>query len=381
MPTSHPDTQSKASEVVSTGAATRFMALDALRGFDMFWIIGADELVQALHKISDTGVVNLLATQLTHKDWAGFAFYDLIFPMFVFIVGVSLAFSLSRSLEKNGVGGTCVKILRRAVLLYLLGIVCYGGLSVPVEKIRLLGVLQRIALCYLFAGFVFCFFKTRGRIITCLSLLAGYWALMTFIPVPGVGTGNFDEGYNLANYIDKQYLPLRKWDGDHDPEGLLSTLPAIATCLLGVLAGQFMRIPTMDQRRKVKWLVVAGVALASVGWLWSLQFPVVKKIWTSSFVLVAGGYSCLFLAAFTQVIEVWRFQKWAQPFIWIGMNPITIYLVCHLVSLDSVASRFVGGDVAKLLGTYSPLVSSCTTLLLAILLCRFLYQRKVFIKV
>lgn len=381
MPTSHPDTQSKASEVASTGAATRFMALDALRGFDMFWIIGADELVQALHKISDTGVVNLLATQLTHKAWGGFAFYDLIFPMFVFIVGVSLAFSLSRSLEKSGVGGTCVKILRRAVLLYLLGIICYGGLSVPIEKIRLLGVLQRIALCYLFAGFIFCFFKTRGRVIIGLSLLIGYWALMTFVPVPGVGAGNFDEGFNLANYIDKQYLPLRKWDGDHDPEGLLSTLPAIATCLLGVLAGQFMRIPTMDQRRKVKWLVVAGVVLASVGWLWSLQFPVVKKIWTSSFVLVAGGYSCLLLAAFTQVIEVWRFQKWAQPFIWIGMNPITIYLVCHLVSLDSVASRFVGGDVAKLLGTYSPLVSSCTTLLLAILLCRFLYQRKVFIKV
>lgn len=357
------------------------MALDALRGFDMFWIIGADELVQALHKISDTGVVNLLATQLTHKAWGGFAFYDLIFPMFVFIVGVSLAFSLSRSLEKSGVGGTCVKILRRAVLLYLLGIICYGGLSVPIEKIRLLGVLQRIALCYLFAGFIFCFFKTRGRVIIGLSLLIGYWALMTFVPVPGVGAGNFDEGFNLANYIDKQYLPLRKWDGDHDPEGLLSTLPAIATCLLGVLAGQFMRIPTMDQRRKVKWLVVAGVVLASVGWLWSLQFPVVKKIWTSSFVLVAGGYSCLLLAAFTQIIEVWRFQKWAQPFIWIGMNPITIYLVCHLVSLDSVASRFVGGDVAKLLGTYSPLVSSCTTLLLAILLCRFLYQRKVFIKV
>jgi len=147
--------------------------------------------------------------------------------MFVFIVGVSLVFSLTRTLEQEGRRGAVWRILRRAVPMYLLGVFYYGGFSTPFQEIRLLGVLQRIAITYLFAGLIFCFFKTRGRMIWCVSLLVGYWLVMTFVPVPGGTAGNFAEGQNLANWVDKQYLPLRKWDGDHDPERLLSTLPAI----------------------------------------------------------------------------------------------------------------------------------------------------------
>jgi predicted acyltransferase len=366
---------------LETPAAGRLLSLDALRGFDMFWIIGADVLIQALRGLSDAPVIRLLASQVDHKPWDGFAFYDLIFPLFVFIVGVSLVFSLTKTIDREGRPAACWRIARRTILLYVLGIICYGGFSTPFHEIRLLGVLQRIALCYGLTGLAFCFLKTRGRIILGVGLLVGYWAVMTFVPVPGVGAGDFTEGKNLANYIDQQYLPGRKWDGDHDSEGLLSTLPAVATCLMGVLAGQWLANRRVDDRRKVLFLLGAGVASLALGWLWHLQFPVIKKIWTSSYVLVSGGYSCLLLAAFYQVIEVWKFSKWAMPFVWIGMNPITIYMAHHLVDFPAVAKRFVGGDVNLWFGRGGQLVIASVALALSIWFCQFLYQRKIFLRV
>lgn len=359
----------------------RLMSLDALRGFDMFWIVGAEDIVHALRKLSDTGPVRLLAGQMDHRAWDGFAFYDLIFPMFVFIVGVSLVFSLGKSIEREGRGAALLKVLRRAGLLYLLGIFYYGGFSTHFGEIRLLGVLQRIALAYLFAGLIFACFKLRGRIACCVALLVGYWALMTFVPVPDVGAGNFGEGKNLANWVDKQYLPLRKWDGDHDPEGLLSTLPAIGTCLLGVFAGMLLQNRTVDERKKVIYLAVGGLALAGLGWLWGFQFPVIKKIWTSSYVLVAGGYSCLFLSFFHLVVEVWQCRTWVRPFVWIGMNPITIYMIHKLVDLNAIAARFVGGDVKAFFGSAGDLMLTAVVMLLSFGICRFLYCRKIFLRV
>ena len=356
------------------------MSLDALRGFDMFWIVGADALVEAWLKISQSGVARGLARQLEHVEWAGFHFEDLIFPMFVFIAGVSLAFSLGRMIEREGRSGAAARIARRAALMYLFGIFYYGGLGTPFHEIRLLGVLQRIALAYLFAGLIFCFVGVRGRVAACAGLLLGYWALMTFVPVPGVGAGHFEPGQNLANWVDKQYLPLRKWDGDYDPEGLLSTLPAIASCLLGVLAGGLLK-GGLDDRRKVLYLVVGGVACVLVGWLWNLQFPVIKKLWTSSFVLVAAGYSSMLLALFYLVVDVWKYRTWAQPFVWIGMNPITIYMIHNLVDLEKIAKRFAGGDLNKLyLGRYGDLAVAVVTMAITLGICRFLYQRKIFLR-
>ena len=359
----------------------RLLSLDALRGFDMVWIVGAEEIVHALHKISNAGIPNFLANQLSHKDWDGFAFYDLIFPLFVFIAGVSLVFSLDRLMAREGTLGSCKRIFRRFLLLYLLGIIIYGGFSTPFKEIRLLGVLQRIALCYLFAGLIYCFFKLRGRIIICLSLLIGYWALMTFVPVPDHGAGNFAEGKNLANYVDQQWLPLRKWDGDHDPEGLLSTFPAIATCLLGTFAGMLLKSTQHLPMKKIGLLAVSGLCMLCVGWLWHLQFPVIKKIWTSSFVLVAGGYSCLLLAFFYWLIDIKQWRRWAQPFVWVGMNPIAIYVAFHLVDFKKIASLFVGGDINKYFGSFGPMVIALTALGLSLLFCRFLYQKKIFMRV
>ena len=362
-------------------ASQRLVSLDVLRGFDMFWIIGAASLVAGLRQISDSGPIKFVADQLEHQDWEGVHFEDLIFPLFIFIVGVSVVFSLSKTIQQSGRNAALKRIFRRAVLLYLLGIIYYGGFAAQFEHIRLLGVLQRIALCYLFAALLFCYLKPQGLLVVCVGLLVGYWALMTLVPVPGFGHGNFAEGKNLANYLDKQYLPLRKWDVDHDPEGLLSTLPAIATCLLGVFAGLLLQNKSIRDQRKVVYLTGAGMAGVALGWLWGLQFPVIKKLWTSSYVLVAGGYSALLMALFYQVVDIWKYQKWAQPLVWIGMNAITIYMAVSLVDFPKIARRFVGGELNTYFGVYGDLTVAVTSLLLEFWLLHFLYRRKIFLRV
>ena len=377
-------TESPASPASATAPNPgRLLSLDALRGFDMFWIVAAEELVRGLQKITqgNGGLLGLIAEQLHHKAWEGFHFEDLIFPLFVFIAGVSLVFSLGKALQTGDRGSVALRVLRRGALLYFLGILYYGGFSTPFEEIRLLGVLQRIALCYLFSGLLFLYLKPRALVGAFVGILVSYWALMSFVPVPGHGAGNFAEGANLANYVDQHFLPLRKHDGDHDPEGLLSTLPAIGSCLLGVFAGMLLRNPSLDDRRKVVRLVGGGLLCLAAGWAWYLDFPVIKKLWTSSFVLVAGGHSCLLLAAFYQVIDVWKFQKWATPFVWIGVNPITLYFGGRFIDFEAMAKLFVGGPVGAAFGPYSELVLALTTLGFGFAFLRFLHQRKIYLRV
>lgn len=368
---------------VSPAPSQRLMSIDALRGFDMFWIVGGDALVKELGALGAAAPLRLVAGQMDHKAWAGFAFYDLIFPMFVFIVGVSLVFSLTRLLERDGHTAAVWRVVRRGVLLYLLGIFCYGGFDGTFEHIRLLGVLQRIGLAYLFAGLAFCFLKPRSLIVLAVTLLVGYWAAMSFIPVPGGGVGDFAEGRNLANWIDAHYLPFRKWDGDHDPEGLLGTFPAVANCLLGVLAGLLLRRKDLPDLRQGLLLLGLGASWVVLGWLWHLQFPVIKKLWTSSFVLVACGYSCLLLGTFYLVIDVWNCRRWAQPFVWIGMNAITVYLLFDggLMNFNALAKRFVGGELGQLIfGRAAELAVAVTVVVMVFGLCRWLYTRKIFLR-
>ena len=377
---------------VAPAKSPRVVSVDALRGFDMFWILGGDSLAAALQEMSKgkegalASFGNFAGNQLEHVEWAGFRFYDMIFPLFVFIVGVSLVFSLTRLVEQEGKAAAHRRVLRRFVLLFVLALIYSGGLSKLWPDIRLLGVLNRIALCYLFASLLFLNLRWRGLAAACVTLLVGYWALMTFVPVPGFGAGVIEPGQNLSNWIDANYLPGKKWDGTWDPEGLLSTLPAIATCLLGVLAGLWLRRPCECSRHKSLWLISAGVMLVLLGYIWGFQFPVVKKIWTSSFVLVAGGYSVLLLGVFHQVIDVWGKQKWAVPFIWIGANAIVLYFADSIVGFEKLAHRLVGGNVGKFFNElFTPgtghLLAAGVGLLLAVALARFLYRRKIFLRV
>jgi predicted acyltransferase len=370
-------------------SSPRLLSVDALRGFDMFWILGGDMLMRALGRMSHSRLAQNLSHQLEHAPWAGFQFYDLIFPMFVFVVGVSMVFSLGKLLQTEGTLAAYKRILRRSLLLFVLGILYSGGLSQEWPNIRLMGVLNRIALCYLFAGLLFCHFKWRGMAAICAGLLIGYWAMMTFVPFTVNGTqfrGVFEPGLNLANYIDANYLPGRKYDGTWDPEGLLSTLPAIATCLLGVFAGLLLQNKSRSDQMKVVYLFSAGVSAVIAGWLWHQQFPVIKKIWTSSYVLVAAGYSAMLLAVFHQVLEVWRWRTWAAVFLWIGANPITLYVLDNVIGFDRLARRFAGGDVHKFFETTfssgaGDLVIAIVALVLAGVLAWFLHRRKIFLRV
>lgn len=340
-----------------------------------------EELASALGKASSAPWAQGVAHQLNHAEWAGFHCLDLVFPMFVFAAGVSCVYSLTRVVETAGRAAAVKKAVIRAVILFALGIFCYGGISKELDGIRWLGVLQRIALCTLGGALAFLYLRPRGIIVLTISLLAGYWALMTFVPVPGVGAGNFAEGRNLANWLDQQLLPGFKWDGDHDPEGLLSTLPAMATALLGVLTGIFIRGSSLSMWSRSGVLIAAGAALAGAGWLWHPYFPIIKKVWSSSFVLVTGGYSMIFLGVFMAIIDGAGWKKWAVPFVWIGMNPITLFLSHHLIQYGKVAERIGGGPVSAAMGVWGPVWIAFLVIAQGMLLAWFLYRRKIFLRV
>jgi len=415
----------------------RLMSVDALRGFDMFWIIGADSLVYALNRMSKNKTTGFLAAQLEHAEWQGFHFYDLIFPLFVFIVGVSLVFSLSKTIETAGRGEALKRVFRRGVLLFVIGILYSSGFANRWPDIRLMGVLNRIALAYFFAGLLFCFLKPRALAVVGVALLAGYWAVLVLVPIRDIQltkpslaltaeragdadtaallrtegnpsaikdspawaavekmffattnyvTGKYDPGLNLVNHLDFQYLPGRKYDQFFDPEGLLSTFPAVVTCLLGVFAGLLLKNQAVSGQRKVLWLLTAGIVSAALGWVWGLEFPVIKKIWTSSYVLVAGGYSAVLLGLFYLLGDVLAFRTWCQPFVWMGMNSITIYLTANILGgFRPLARRFVGGDIraffeAHVAQGFGDIVISVVGLLLAFWWVYFLYRRKVFLR-
>lgn len=361
----------------AVASSARVLSVDVLRGFDMFWIAGSYGLGSALADISKTGPVGFVATQLKHVQWEGFRFYDLIFPLFLFIVGVSLVFSLDRILAREGRRAAFERIVRRGIILFLLGVFYDGGVARMHDSNLICGVLQRLALGYLFTGLLYCVLKPKGLVITFVVLLVSYWALWTFVPVPDTGQVSFEEGKNWAHYVDRVMPPYHRIDN----EGYLSTFPAIATCLLGVFAALLLKNPSIEARKKVVWFLAGGAAMTVLGYLWGLQFPIIKRAWTSSYVLVAGGYSLMLLGLCYLAIDVRKWQRWAAPFIWIGANAITLYLGQTILPVRRVAERFVGGDIAQAAGRYGNLVITLAAIGLSLAFMRFLYKKKIFLRV
>lgn len=350
----------------------------------MACILGLGEVFRLLAvafgaKVNGTDFVSRFAAHFEHAKWEGLHFEDIIFPLFIFIAGVSLTFSLPRAVARVGRRRAALRLLARCAVLFLLGVLMNGGLANGYDRVRWMGVLQRIAIASLGAGMLLMVFKTRGLIVVTITILVGYWALLAFVPVPGFGAGDFAERHNLANWMDANFLAGRRYDGDHDPEGILSNLPAIATALFGVLAGRWLLGPVSSER-KAAWLAIAGTVLLLTGWAWGWDFPVVKKLWTSSYVLVTAGWSALLLALFYWMVELRRWRAWTTPFVWIGMNPITLYIAANLMMPKVVAERLTG-RLDLPLHTTLAWVPFAVGFALVLLLARALHKRGIFLRV
>ena len=264
----------------------RLLSLDALRGFDLFWIVGGHGILLALFKLTEWGWLGAIDTQLKHVDWNGFQAYDLIFPLFLFMAGVSTPYSLTRRLTQGARGEVCRKIILRGLILVLLGIIYNNGLQWKgLENMRFGSVLGRIGLAGMFAQLLFAFnFDAPKRLWYWLAgILLGYWAVMSFGHAPGFAPGDLTMEGNFASYVDRLLLPGKLHKGIHDPEGLLAVIPAIGNALLGILAGLWLRrsAEEVSGDRKAVGLAIAGLALLVLGGLWSFVFPLNKNLWTS----------------------------------------------------------------------------------------------------
>lgn len=363
----------------------RLYSLDALRGFDMFWIMGGEGIFIALASLTGWPVLKWWAEQLDHVPWHGFHFYDMIFPLFLFIAGISFPFSLAKRLERNDSRASIYKhVIFRGLILVLLGILYNNAVRFNFGELRYGSVLGRIGLAWMFAALIFMNTKRNTRIIWFSGLLIGYWLLLLLFPAHDLGsTDIFSREGNLTSFIDRILMPGKLYLGNHDPEGILSTMPAIGTALLGMFTGEFLLSDYLKDKpfRRVLYMVIAAITLMIIGKLWNIIFPINKNLWTSSFVCWVGGLSLLLFVVFHLIIDIWNFRKWAFFFVVIGMNPITIYLTERIVNFRSASKFFFGGISALLPETWAPLVDAIGVTAIAWVFLYILYKKKIFLKV
>jgi len=361
----------------------RLESLDAFRGLTIAGMI----------LVNNPGSWSHVYPPLLHASWHGWTPTDLIFPFFLFIMGVAIPFSFAKRLARgDSLGLLFGHILRRSLILFGLGLFLAAFPRFDFGTLRIMGVLQRIGVVYLFAASAYLVLGRWGRGAALCGLLIGYWALMTLVPVPGYGAGDLSPDGNLAAFLDRLLLgESRLWQGTWDPEGLLSTLPAMGTTLLGIFAGEWIR--AQDRRaRIVSGLLVGGVGGVLLGWGWGLVFPINKSLWTSSYVLFTAGAGSLLLGIMFWVMEVRGWTGWARPLVVYGMNAIAVFLASGLLARVMGLVR-VGGDLTLkkwivdhlFVSWAGPLNGSLafavTYVLFWLGLMWLLYRRSIFIKV
>ena len=367
----------------STGSLNndRLLSIDALRGFDMFWIAGGGAVIHQAAELSRWDWLVLISSQMEHPQWHGFTFYDLIFPLFLFIAGVSMPFSFEKRMRRGDSKSKLYKhVVTRGLVLVLLGLIHNGLLKFEWESLRCASVLGRIGLAYLFAGLIVLNTGFRGRIIWFAGLLIAYWAALEFIPVPGFGAGDLSPGHTLTDYIDRMLLPGTLYQGDRDPEGILGIVPAIATALSGVMAGQLLKMENRSSLFKVAVMVVLGLCSLGLAHLWNTSFPINKNLWSSSFVLNCTGYSLLILSLFYLVIDVWKLRKWSFFFVVIGSNSILIYMAPQFINFGYTANAIFGGSLEHA-GEYTGLLTAVCVLAVQWSMLYLCYRYKIFLKV
>jgi len=382
MATTANQASAKQADDINT-APTRLLSLDALRGFDMFWIMGGEEIFHGMAKATGSPFWGAIANQFTHPDWNGFHLYDLIFPLFLFMAGVSTPFSVGRELEKGKTRQQLLlRVIKRAFILVLLGLVVNNGIKImPIAEIRFPSVLGRIGIAYMFANIIYLYSKERWQMFWFCFFIVGYWLLLKFTSAPGFPMGDLTMRGNFASYVDRSILPGRLYLGIHDPEGLFSTIPAISTGILGILTGLLLKKGGVTQMRKVTTMAVVGVIFMILAQIWNLDFPINKNLWTSSFVLHVGGLSLLLMALFYYIIDVKGYQKWAFYFRVIGMNSILIYISGHFIKWDYTTEGFFGW-IGQLVGDpYNIVVMAICYVMVKWLFLYYLYTKKTFLRV
>ena len=359
----------------------RVVSIDALRGFDMFWISSGEAFFIALFTFFGTPFFHQLSEQLDHPAWAGFHFYDLIFPLFLFIMGVVMPLSITRRIEKGDSRALLYKhILRRTVLLFLLGLIYNGLFDFNFAQQRYTGVLQRFAFCYFFASLILMNFRLKGQLIWAAGITIGYWLVLLLVPAPGFKAYDLTTEGNIAGYIDRLFLPGSFCCYNYgDNEGILTMFPSIANVLFGALAGSWL-LSSLSDKDKIKKLSVTGSLFILGALLWSLVLPVNKYLWTGSYALLTSGISFLLLMLFFWIIDVKGYKKWAFPFIVIGLNPITIYVVQGIFDFGIIANIFIHGFKDQF-GSFEPVIIQLSILTVKWLFLYFLYRQKIFLKV
>ena len=361
----------------------RLLSIDALRGFDMLLISGGGTFLVLLENKTGLAWVDWIAAQLKHPTWNGFTFYDFIFPLFLFIAGVSMAFSLNKGIEMGlSKAELYKKAFWRMLILVILGII---DKNQPVtffepSQIRVASVLGRIGLAGFFASLLYLNFSRLHRIFWVAGILLLYYAALFLIPVPGYGAGNLTMEGNLVGWIDRNFLPGRLLQKIYDENGLITQLPALCLSVMGSIAGDVLRSDRKESK-KLQILLVAGIAGIGIGLFWGLHFPINKHLWSSSFILLTAGMAFLILSLFYYVIDVLKFQSWTFFFQVIGMNSLTIYLAYHFIDFEHTSHALFAGLYAPVPEQFHDALEALGALVLVWSMMYFLYRKRIFIKI
>jgi predicted acyltransferase len=366
----------------------RILSVDALRGFDMIWILGAEGIFAALFAITGWPWLQSLAMQMQHSDWHGITAYDLIFPLFIFLAGVSLGISAKPMnqypLEKRQ--QLILGSFKRLSLLILLGVLynhAWGvGVPLQIEEVRFASVLGRIAVAWFVSAMLCWYVSEKIQWLIAGSILLGYWVLLTYIEISGFGGGDYSASGAINAWFDAKLLPGVSYQGlAIDPEGVLSNITSIVNALAGVFVGRMMIKNIEKPVKLISKLLMLAVVCLMLGEAWHSIFPINKTLWTSSFVLVSVGYSVLLLVIFYYLFDVLKLTQLAKFFAVIGCNSIIIYLASSVVNWQYINNSLFGGLFVFFENGWGTLISIVAMVFLQWLFLYWLYKRKIFIKV
>lgn len=367
-----------------TAAPKRLLSVDTLRGFDMLLIAGGGSFIVRLKGKTGLSWVDAIAGQLTHPDWNGFTFYDFIFPLFLFIAGVSLVFSLESGLQKNMSRETLLKkVFKRMIILFLLGVL---DKNIPTDvfhpsNIRFGTVLSRIGIATFFGAIFYLYLTPRQRLAGVAGILILYYAALFLIPVPGYGAGDLSFEGNLVGWFDRKFMPGKLLQGTYDENAILTQFPAMCLTILGTFAGSKLREATSGENTKVVWLLFCGAFCVIAGMIWGMHFPVNKHLWSSSFILLTAGMSFIFLGIFYYIIEILGWRRWTFFFEVIGLNSIAIYMVYRFIDFKKTAKMLFEGLYSFTDPKWHDVFNALGALLLVWSLMYFLYKKRIFFKI